>query len=496
MKTIVIIGGGFSGMMTAAHLLRNTTSPTNPLQGRLQVIIVEPRHQPGAGVAYSTTHLEHRLNVDVRNMSAFPDHPDHFYHWLMEQTALEQISSERMPGGQTQTPTITPENYVPRAWYRDYLQNTFQNILDTINTEDNGVGVRFEHVQDCVVAVYVEVDYAAVTLASGITLCADAVVLASGNLPPRSPAIADRSFYQNSSRYIENGWANDTNTLTTLNPDDSVLLIGTGLTTVDHLLTLRAQGHRGKIFTMSRHGLLPLSHLRQPTDAFEFTLDELPAEPRLLLRYIRDAAETVLNAGGDWHSIINGLRPLVNALWQRATETQRCQFLRHLLPYWTIYRHRIPADVANQIETLQTSGQLTVVAGWLRAFEEHTEGVEVSIQQRGTGETCRLNVQQVINCTGPSQDYRTVPHPLIRQLLTSGLCRPGSLNLGLDTDPHGALIDKYGQVSDRLFTLGPSRKGHLLESTAVPELREQAFALAHHLLKLTDDKVALSHYSR
>jgi len=39
-----------------------------------------------------------------------------------------------------------------------------------------------------------------------------------------------------------------------------------------------------------------------------------------------------------------------------------------------------------------------------------------------------------------------------------------------------------GRVSDRLFTLGPLRKGELWESTAVPELRVQAERLARRLL--------------
>ena len=38
------------------------------------------------------------------------------------------------------------------------------------------------------------------------------------------------------------------------------LLVGTGLSMIDTVLTLHHQGHAGKIYAVSRHGLLPLSH--------------------------------------------------------------------------------------------------------------------------------------------------------------------------------------------------------------------------------------------
>ena len=67
-------------------------------------------------------------------------------------------------------------------------------------------------------------------------------------------------------------------------------------------------------------------------------------------------------------------------------------------------------------------------------------------------------------------------------LLESGLIRPDPLALGLEVDANGALVIATGVASRRLYTLGPSQKGSLWETIAVPELREQAPALARHLL--------------
>ena len=72
---VIIIGGGASGVLLAAHLLRDPATP-------LRVTVIEGSHMLGCGVAYSTADPNHLLNTRVANMSAFPDDPDHFRRWL------------------------------------------------------------------------------------------------------------------------------------------------------------------------------------------------------------------------------------------------------------------------------------------------------------------------------------------------------------------------------------------------------------------------------
>ena len=62
--------------------------------------------------------------------------------------------------------------------------------------------------------------------------------------------------------------------------------------------------------------------------------------------------------------------------------------------------------------------------------------------------------------------------------------RPGPLDIGLDTSADGAVLTADGLAHPRLFTLGPPRRGSLYESTAVPEIRHQAHALAERLATL------------
>jgi uncharacterized NAD(P)/FAD-binding protein YdhS len=87
----------------------------------------------------------------------------------------------------------------------------------------------------------------------------------------------------------------------------------------------------------------------------------------------------------------------------------------------------------------------------------------------------------LINATGPGTDITRSADPLLRDTLAQGLARPDPLRLGIDAGPSGAVLDASGTPSSTLFTLGPPLRGLRYETTAIPEIRDQAAALAGHL---------------
>lgn len=459
--TIAIIGAGFSGSLVAAHLLKTATRP-------LLIKLIERSHEIGKGVAYSTDTICHLLNVSAGKMSAFADDPGHLLRWLhYNRSELAAV----LP------PDLNASSFIPRQVYGLYIQSILEEAEATASSN-----VRLERVMDEVVAAEPQAKGAIVSLRSSRPFRADKIVLALGNAPaapPGSPASAQPG--DDRSSYLRHAWS--ANALAALEPDAPVLLIGTGLTMVDMVVALHDRQHQGKIYAVSRRGLAPLPHQStQPYPAF-LTLEDAPKTIRGLLRSVRSQVKTAAVQGYDWRSVIDVLRPITQPLWQQLPRAEQQRFLRHLTPYWDVHRHRIAPEIGQVIQDMLDSGQLTITAGRIQGYQVTSDGIAVTVWQRQTQMNQRLQVSRVVNCTGVQADYRRSPQPLITHLRDQGLIRPNNLGLGLDTVADGTILDAVGNRSSLLYTLGTSRKGDLWETIAVPELRQQAQALATTVLQ-------------
>jgi hydroxyacylglutathione hydrolase len=58
-----------------------------------------------------------------------------------------------------------------------------------------------------------------------------------------------------------------------------------------------------------------------------------------------------------------------------------------------------------------------------------------------------------------------------------GSVRSNDLGIGFDTDDVGTVIDRRGEPVPGIYAIGPLRDGGLFETTAVPEIGQQARAL-------------------
>lgn len=456
--TIAIVGAGFSGALVATHLLKTTRRP-------LHIKLIERRHDIGKGVAYSTNTIHHLLNVSAGKMSAFPDDPGHLLRWLHYN---HRELAPFLPHD------LNASSFIPRQIYGLYIQSILEEAEATASSS-----VRLECISDEVVAVEPQANGAIVCLRSHRDFIADKIVLAIGNAPAAPPS---SPFSQNHpSSYWRHAWSSDA--LADLDPEAPILLIGTGLTMVDMVVSLHDRQHRGNIYAVSRRGLTPLPHQStKPYPAF-LTADTAPKTARGLLQSIRSQVQTAALQGYDWRSVIDALRPMTQLLWQQLPLPEQRRFWRHVTPYWDVHRHRIAPEIGAIVQAMLSSGQLSITAGRIQGYQDTPEGVIVTVRQRQTQTNQVLPVSRVVNCTGIQADYRRSSHSLIANLREQGLIRPNALGLGLDTADDGAVVDAQGNRSTLLYTLGTPRKGHLWETIAVPELREQAQALVATLLQ-------------
>src|SRR4051794_41065603 len=312
---MVVVGAGYSGTMAAVEAKRACPAA--------EVSLVEKRGRFAAGAAYGTASPSHLLNVRARSMSAFADAPNDFAAWL----AREGL------GG--------PETFARRRDYARYLEE----ILDRSEVR------RVE-------GEAIAVDGGALVLASGERLAFDALVLAGGNYPGRTPArlgieTVDDPWGPSGAEAIARlaGQAHD------------LLLLGTRPTMVDVALSLDDSGFRGRMTAVPRGGLVPRPHEEPPSPPLEAPP---PARLGALMRHLRGLRP--------WRAAVDSLRPYSIDLWRGFTPAERSRFLRHARPWWDVHRHRIATPVAARIAALREAGRLEVLAGRVRQ-----EGDEIAI---------------------------------------------------------------------------------------------------------------------
>ncbi len=459
-QTVAVIGAGASGLLTAIHLFEKG--------GRCgpRVYLIERREGFGQGAAYSTSEAAHLLNVRAANMSAFPDRPQHFIDWLRTQADQPDCGA-------------TPACFVSRKTYGAYLQSLLRDAVCRMEAAG-----RFYLVPDEAVAVKPVLDgRLCVRLALGREITADAVVIATGNPPPVPPNVDDGGFFSTKA-YIGDPWG--AHVLDHIAPYDSVLLLGTGLTMVDVLLSLAARGHKGPRTALSRRGLLPHRHAVPA---------RLPAGPPALnkaslvdaLASVRRAVKEEEALGGDWRGVVDALRPVTSSFWRSLPLAEQRRFLRHLRPWWDVHRHRLAPQVADRVEAMLAKGEFAVRKGRIIRIEQGEQfgriSARVIYRPRGGG-LASLTANHIINCMGPGHDPARSPCPLLRGLIEDRIGRPDALRLGLDVNAEGRLIAASDHSDHAIFALGPVVRGIFWETTAIPDIRLQAEKTAAAILSL------------
>ncbi|WP_158219344.1 MULTISPECIES: FAD/NAD(P)-binding protein [unclassified Achromobacter] len=442
-RRIAIIGAGFCGSLTAVQLLRQAREP-------IEIVLFEREGgRLGKGLAYGTTDDCHLLNVPAGKMSALPDEPDHFIDWVRRQGGL---------------PNAEPQAFLQRRLYGTYIRSL---LLDSVAACQGTHQITV--IEDEVIDIASGPRDLTLHCRSGARYTAAQAVLALGNFPPGDPP--ETAGHRG---YHPNPWRE--HALPSLLQSRSCLMIGSGLTMLDLVMSMHERRYQGVIHVVSRRGLMPQAH-RPASIVADIAAVQTGAGPRELTRVIRGL---VKDYGGDWRAVIDAMRPHNPDIWQSWSLPDRLRFIRHVRPYWENRRHRSATTLIARFEALVSDGRVQMHQGRVGTIREEGEELLVSLKSRG--ETREIQVESVANCTGAECNFRKLGSELVQNLLTRGMTACDPVGFGITVASYGALRDNEGHLSDRLFTLGPPMKGTLWETTAVPELRQQAAAIATRLL--------------
>lgn len=465
-RTIAIVGAGFSGTVVAANLL------AHPRHQPLRILLVD-RSRVGRGIAYAARDFPYLLNVPAARMSASSHAPLEFL----------QFARHRFPDA-------TEQDFLPRALYGEYLEWLLRRAelsapphVELVRVQGEVNAIRREHA-----ALRLE-------LADGRAFGANQLVLAVGNAGPAQ--LPGTEGLVKSERYVSDPWRRPN----LIGADETVLLLGTGLTMADVVLAADEKA-RGliRIHALSRHGWLPAPQ-PTPQEAVPSTggdldtsmlLEAAAISSRRLCSAVRNLATNAQARGGSWHDAINSVRQQAPKLWHALPITERRRFLRHLRTLWDIHRHRLPQSTLSALNQLRNAGVLQVHAGRLQECELLDGHIRVTWRPRGSAETSSLKVDRIINCTGTDRDVRRLSDPFWKALLSEEMICPDPLGLGIRTSAHGAVVNTRGMVVEDLFYVGPMLQATHWEATAVLELREHAELVARHLITLPPKQTAHS----
>jgi uncharacterized NAD(P)/FAD-binding protein YdhS len=412
-------------------------------------MVVERRGAVGEGVAYGSRETNHLLNVPAAKMSAWPDRPHDFVEWA-----------------QVRDPSASGHDFLPRQWYGEYVRET---LLTT--AREAGAQVELDVEFDEVRRVSRRPGGGwLVHLAHGSSVCADAVIMAIGHRPPSDPI--GKRWGGARTRLIADPW--HPFALNVVEPDESVVILGAGLTAVDAVLSLAHPQRTAPITILSRRGLLPQSHAHKPLAPVDLgpMVDQLLATPggiRVLdlFRALRQKVRELAPQGVDWRAVVDGIRPHTVRLWQAMSKPERRRFISRLRPYWEVHRHRMALSIGTRFGELRDCDWTRVVAGNVMSAQSDGNDVRLVVAERGTNRLLEIEAAWVINCTGPAPSNSASANPAIGSLLVDGWLRPRRARPGDRNHParvrccqgweRGARFGNCGDIAKRKL-LGEHRR--------------------------------------
>ena len=464
--SVVIVGGGFAGALTAIKLLDKTEVP-------LSITILEPREELGRGVAYSTTEAVHLVNGPASTFSLHPEEPDHLVRWL---------------AGNASQYGWTPPADIAGSFPPRYIFGTY--VRDELNRAITGAraGSTFRHVKASATGLVSAPHKVRITTSAGQSLEADEVVLALGvfqpPLNPRETSVADHP------AFVASPW--DAAALDRVVNADEILLIGSSLSMVDAVASMEARGFRGRYQAISRRGQLIESRRNAALERDFLAEGPLPTTARALLSIVKAERRALAAAAKDWQALPLAIRPYILPLWQKADDAERLRFARHLRAFWDVTAHRAAPESYRAVTDAIAEGRFRHQPARLFGLKPAGDLIAATLKTRSG--THRQSFGGIIDCRGHQlHDWRRIADPFVRSLVESGEVRPHSTGFGIDATPEGDVISEEGRVHRNISAIGHPLRGVAWESSSITEQRAQAIALADRILsKLTPLALAAS----
>jgi uncharacterized NAD(P)/FAD-binding protein YdhS len=238
------------------------------------------------------------------------------------------------------------------------------------------------------------------------------------------------------------------------------MLLGGGLTALDAIYALAAQGHRGLITVVGPRPLLPPSQaqwIRQKQPNWPTNLT-----PAKLLRFMRQYLPPAPTTTTKWQSAWEELRPNLNSIWH-----QRQIVFKRLGWAWSLYRFRASPQTIKAYEELKANHQIQFVVGRAKQVECSGRGITAKLNNGHS-----IQAERIINCTGVGTDS------FLNRLIADAIAIPDPLGTAIAVGTNLNVIKPNLQAWNNLWMLGPATMGSLGDVIAASAISKQAEELA------------------
>jgi uncharacterized NAD(P)/FAD-binding protein YdhS len=433
-RKLVIIGDGFAAAVTAIHLLRKGVAADT-----FTIIGAGPL---GKGNAYGCASPFFRLNVREDLPIVFSEDPLHFARWA-------EVNID------------DPEAKTSAGFF--YRRADFGRYISELITAEVGFD-KIQRIQSKVCALNQAHGLWKLETVDGDLIDAEKVIIATGNSPPTWPCTIQTVIgKQGPARMIENPWTGQY--LAAIQAEEHIVLVGGGLTALDAIYALAAQGHRGLITIVGPRPLFP------PTQA-QWTRQNQPSwpeklSPAKLLRFMRQYLPPVATTSTEWQSAWEELRPNLNSIWQKFTPHQRKILFKRLAWIWSLYRFRASPQTIKAYEQLQASQQIQFAIGRAKQITCTEQAITVQLSN-----DTNVQAERIINCTGVGTDL------FLNKLIADAIAIPDSLGTAIAVDANLNVVKPNLQAWNNLWMLGPATMGSLGDVIAASAISKQAEQLA------------------
>ena len=438
---LVIIGDGFAAAVTAIHLLRKGVAADS-------LSIIGPGTL-GKGNAYGCASPYFRLNVREDLPIVFSEDPLHFARWA---EANIDDSEARTSAG---------------FFYR---RADFGRYMHELIAAEVGFD-KIQRIQSKVCALNQAHGLWKLDTADGDVIYAENAIIATGNSPPTWPCSTTGIGEQASARMIENPWTGQY--LSSVGAEDRVVLLGGGLTALDAIYALTAQGHRGPITVVGPRPIFPPAQAQWARQKQPNWPDKL--SPAKLLRFMRQYLPPAPTTSAEWQSTWEELRPNLNTIWQQFTPHQRQIVFKRLGWVWSLYRFRASPQTIKAYEQLKANHQIQFAVGRAKQVECLESVITV---QLNNGQ--RIEADRIINCTGVGTDL------FLNTLIADAIAIPDPLGTAIAVDINLNVIKPNLQTWNNLWMLGPATMGSLGDVVAASAISKQAEELAKQIQATTN----------